>query len=168
MDNALRRLINDRIKWDKRVSLADLNVSVEGGVVTVSGSVDTSFKKNAALEIITTTEGVWKIEDKIIVPGDYFRSDEEIEEILVGEISEMVKIGGEFIEVEVDEGIVRLSGEVLRPRLKAFAASMAWELSGVKDVFNDITVLYPSQYSPTYLIETDVILFQTTPLHGAS
>lgn len=58
-DCELGRKIHDRIKWDKRVSAADLDVVVRGNLVIVSGFVDTSYKKNAALEVISDTEGVW-------------------------------------------------------------------------------------------------------------
>lgn len=147
-DSSLLRVIRDRIKWDKRVSVADLDVVVRGGVVIVSGFVDTSYKKNAALEVISETDGVWNIEDRIIVPGDYFRSDEEILKILKSQLDEIIKIGGEHIEVEVADGIVKLEGEVFRPRLKAMAVASAWELSGVRDVLNFIEIKYPPRRAP--------------------
>lgn len=149
-DNALLRIIKDRIKWDKRVSAADLDIVVQGGVVILSGYVDTSYKKNAALEVVSETEGVWSIEDRIVVPSDYFRSDEEILKILLAQIDEIVKIGGEHIEVDVVDGIVKLEGEVFRPRLKAMAVALAWELSGVRDVLNFIEIKYPPRRAPLY------------------
>lgn len=146
----LARILRDRIKWDKRVSLADLDIVVRSGVVIVSGFVDTSYKKNAALEIISETEGVWNIEDRIVVPADYYRSDEEILKILKSQIDELVKIGGEHIEVDVADGVVKLKGEVFRPRLKAMADASAWELSGVRDVLNFIEIRYPPQRASLY------------------
>ncbi len=47
-ESSLLRIIKDRIKWDKRVSMADLDVIVRGSVVIVTGFVDTSYKKYAA------------------------------------------------------------------------------------------------------------------------
>lgn len=135
--------IRSRIKWDKRVSPADLDVVVQGSAVIVSGYVDTSFKKDAALEVISNTEGVWSLEDRIIVPGDYYRADGEIAKILKEELDEIVKIGGEHLEVSVSDGVVSLEGEVYRPRLKAMAVGAAWELSGVRDVINKIEIREP-------------------------
>jgi len=143
VDNELAKVIRDRIKWDKRVSVADLDIVVRGGVVIVSGFVDTSYKKNAALETISDTEGVWAVEDRIVVPVDYYRTDEEITKILESQIAEMFKIGGEHIEIKAVDGIVKLEGEVFRPRLKAMAVASAWELSGVRDVFNFIEIKDP-------------------------
>ncbi|WP_347358712.1 BON domain-containing protein [Bdellovibrio sp.] len=148
IDSELGRKICDRIKWDKRVSAADLDVVVRGNLVIVSGFVDTSYKKNAALEVISDTEGVWAVEDRIVVPTDYYRSDEEILRILEAQMTEMIKIGGEHVEVEVVDGIVKLHGEVFRPRLKALAVAAAWELSGVQDVLNFIEIRDPPRRVP--------------------
>ncbi len=142
-DSELVRVIRERIRWDKRVSLADLDITVRQGIVIVNGYVDSMIKKNAALGIISEIEGVWKVEDRIAVPSDYYRSDEEITKILESQVSDLIKVGGEHIELEVAENIVLLHGEVYRPRMKAMAGGMAWELSGVQDVLNFIEVKDP-------------------------
>lgn len=154
VDSELSRKICDRIKWDKRVSLADLDIVVRGGLIIVSGYVDTCYKKNAALEVISETDGVWSVEDRIVVPADYYRSDEEITKILESQFSEMIKIGGEHIEVHVKDGLVKLEGEVFRSRLKALAVTFAWELSGVQDVFNFIQIKDPPHRVP-FTIDND-------------
>ncbi|MEK2647026.1 BON domain-containing protein [Bdellovibrio sp. BCCA] len=155
--NTLLKKIRDRIKWDKRVSMADLDIVVRGSVVIVSGFVDTSYKKNAALEAISDTEGVWAVEDRIIVPADYYRTDEEITNILESQMAEMIKIGGEHIEVEVIDGIVKLDGEVYRPRLKAMAVASAWELSGVRDVLNFIEIKDPPRRVPVTVTDETLV-----------
>lgn len=147
-DLALSRRIRDRLKWDKRVSPADFEIVVRGCAVTVYGYVDTAYKKSAALEVVSDTEGVWSIEDRIVVPADYFRSDEEIKTILSAQVAEMIKIGGEHIEIDVTDSVVTLLGEVYRPRLKAMAVASAWELSGVRDVLNLIEIQEPPRRVP--------------------
>lgn len=169
MDTLLKR-INERMKWDKRVSPADFDIIVRGGVVIVNGFVDTSFKKNAALEIISDTDGVWALEDCIVVPMDYYRTDDEIKQILISELAELVKIGGEHIEVNVVDGIVKLEGEVYRPRLKATAVGCAWELSGVRDVLNLIEIKDPPNRIPVsteYESET-LLTFGVSPSEGGT
>lgn len=169
MDTLLKR-INERMKWDKRVSPADFDIIVRGGVVIVNGFVDTSFKKNAALEIISDTDGVWALEDCIVVPMDYYRTDDEIKQILISELAELVKIGGEHIEVNVVDGIVKLEGEVYRPRLKATAVGCAWELSGVRDVLNLIEIKDPPNRIPVSTeYESDTLLtFGVSPSEGGT
>lgn len=151
IDSELARKIHNRLKWDKRVSPADIDIVVRGSAVIVSGFVDTAYKKNAAIEVVSDTEGVWSIEDRIVVPADYFRSDDEIEHILMKQVAEIIKIGGEHIEVEVVDSVVTLRGEVFRPRLKAMAVGSAWELSGVRDVLNLIAIKEPPHRVPLFM-----------------
>ncbi len=151
IDSELARKIRNRLKWDKRVSPADIDIVVRGSAVIVSGFVDTAYKKNAAIEVVSDTEGVWSIEDRIVVPADYFRSDEEIKNILEKQVAEIIKIGGEHIEVEVIDSVVTLRGEVFRPRLKAMAVASAWELSGVRDVLNLIAIMEPPHRVPLFM-----------------
>lgn len=94
------------------------------------------------------TPKVSGLEDRIVVPTDYYRSDEEILRILEAQMADMIKIGGEHVEVEVIDGVVRLQGEVFRPRLKALAVAAAWELSGVQDVLNFIEIRDPPRRVP--------------------
>lgn len=147
-DSELVERIREAIKWDKRISNADFEIQAHGSVIVVSGYVDSSFKKKAALDVISRTEGVWQIEDFIVVPIDFYRPDIEITEILVDQIGELIKVGGEYIDIEVSEGVVKLEGEVFRPRLKAMASARSWDLSGVRDVLNYINIKGPPRQMP--------------------
>ncbi|MNY55366.1 BON domain protein [compost metagenome] len=100
---------------------------------------------------------------------DYYRTDDEIKQILLSELAELVKIGGEHIEVEVVDGIVKLEGEVYRPRLKASAVGSAWELSGVRDVLNFIEIRDPPNRIPVSLeYESETLRASgETPLEGS-
>ncbi|XGC80597.1 BON domain-containing protein [Bdellovibrio bacteriovorus] len=164
-DSELARKIMDRIKWDKRISLADIEIEVHGGEVIVSGEVDSAYRKHAAIEAISETEGVWNIEDRIEVPSDFYRSDNEIVKILKQQILEMLMLDGEHIEIECEYGIVKLQGEVFRPRLKAMAVAFAWELSGVKDVNNFIELKSPPQRMP---LSVDFELISRFPHTGTN
>ncbi|QDK46999.1 BON domain-containing protein [Bdellovibrio sp. ZAP7] len=150
VETDLRAKICERLKWDKRVSPADFDVIVRGCSVIVTGSCDTSYKKMAALELVSDFEGVWSIEDRIVVPSDYYRSDEELKKLILEAMEEFVMIGGEHIEVFVEDGVVTLEGEVFRPRLKALAVGSAWELSGVQDVINNIVITDRPRRAPFF------------------
>jgi osmotically-inducible protein OsmY len=147
-NNEILSQIKNRIKWDKRVSLADIRLSMQNDVLTVSGFVDTSYKKHAVLEIVNSIPGLFAIEDRIVVPSDYYRTDEELANIIRDQLCEVLKLGGEHIEVDVVDGVVKLEGEVFRPRLKAMASGIAWELSGVRDCLNFIEIVDPPHRVP--------------------
>lgn len=147
-DSEVLKRIKDRIKWDTRVALSDLNITIRNGVIILNGFVDTSYKKAAAMDVVSSIEGVWSVENRIVVPMDYHRDDADIKKIMEAQLKDLIKLGGEHIEVEVHDGVVKLEGEVFRPRLKAFAAGSAWELSGVHDCLNFINIVTPPHRVP--------------------
>ena len=81
-DDYLKRLLRDKLTWDKRVSAYDVHIEVQAGEVVLNGTVDTAEKKRAALEVIKTTEGVWSVRDQIIVDSGMCRTDKELHDIL--------------------------------------------------------------------------------------
>lgn len=164
-DSELLQKLRSRIKWDKRVSLCDVDVVVKNGVVVLNGFVDTSYKRYAVLEIVGSTEGVWSVDDRIVVPDDYYRTDEELKKLIKAQIGSVLKLSGEHIEIDVVDGIVKFEGEVFRPRLKALASGIAWELSGVRDCLNFIEIVSPPhrvpQKSPHPANEIDSLISMT-------
>lgn len=133
--------IRNRMKWDIRVSRSDVEVFCEEpGEVIVRGEVDSAFRKQAVMEIVESNHGVIRIVDQVQIRPEFKRSDDELRLILCTAIQDL-KFGiGEWIDVSVTGGVVRYSGVVFRPRLKAAAAKAAWELSGVLDCQNEILV----------------------------
>lgn len=164
-DSDLLLKLRNRIKWDKRVSLSDVDVVVKNGVVTLNGFVDTSYKRHAVLEIVGSTEGVWSVDDRIVVPDDYYRTDEELKKLIKAQMNSILKLGGEHIEIDVVDGVVKFEGEVFRPRLKALASGIAWELSGVRDCLNFIEIISPPhrvpKKSPNPAFEIDTLISLT-------
>ena len=79
---------------------------------------------------------------------DYFRTDYELKNLIKKQIQTFQLLPGEWIEVEVVDGVVKLDGVVFRPRLKGFAASDSWGLSGIKDCINMIEVKASSDGVP--------------------
>lgn len=146
-DDELTQKIEDRVRWDIRVSNSDMFISTENGVVTLQGTFDKSYRHKAALKAIEETEGVDGIDDKSVVLEDYFRPDEKLKFLIESQILFLPLVAGEWIKVEVDQGVVKLKGCVNYPRFKAFAAKVTWELSGVKDCLNMIEIKSVSSLS---------------------
>lgn len=135
-DQILLERIQNRIRWDIRVSNSDVSIKIRSGVVTLNGYFDKSYRHGAAVSIITTTEGVVELKDQSQVVDDYYRTDKELEILISKQILALPFLPGEWIDVEVCDGVVMLEGLVFRPRLKAFAARASWELSGIRDCIN--------------------------------
>ncbi|MBK7963841.1 MAG: BON domain-containing protein [Bdellovibrionales bacterium] len=128
--------IQNRIRWDIRVSNSDVSIKVKNGVVTLNGYFDKPYRHAAAVSVIKTTEGVVELKDQSQVVDDYCRTDKELETLISKQILTLPLLPGEWIDVDVCDGVVKLEGLVFRPRLKAFAARASWELSGIKDCIN--------------------------------
>jgi hypothetical protein len=58
-----------RLHWDKTLHASALNVKVEGGVATLSGSVPTAAAKCKAVDLAADTVGVNKVIDELTIPA---------------------------------------------------------------------------------------------------
>jgi osmotically-inducible protein OsmY len=142
-DRLIAEHVYNHIYWDKRVSTYDVQILVSHGRVTLLGTVDCPMKKKAAHELTQTIEGVQGIEDQIHVPSQYYRSDQDLREIILEQLRRIGIPEEEFISVAVLEGVVKLDGLVSQPQTKAAAAGIVWELSGVQDCLNFIDIRKP-------------------------
>lgn len=137
----LHNEIINKFKWDKRINPVDFGIVVKNHTVNISGYVDNFLKKQAALDVLHQIPDVHRVYDNIVVLYDYYRTDIELRKIIEKQISDLMLTHGEHIEVEVVDSIVKLEGEVYRPRIKGLADSICWELSGVHDCYNFIDVV---------------------------
>lgn len=139
-DELLKNRIFERISWDSRVSNADLHLRVNSGRVIMYGYFDKPFRHTAACETIAGTEGVLQFEDRSVVIDDYYRSDTDLEDLIWRELRQLKQGPGEWLEVNVVDGVATLDGHLKLARDKAFAARVTWELSGIKDCVNRIEI----------------------------
>jgi hyperosmotically inducible periplasmic protein len=58
-----------RLHWDKALQSSDINVKVEHGVATISGSVPTAEAKTKAALLAAETVGVTKVIDELSIPA---------------------------------------------------------------------------------------------------
>lgn len=73
-------------------------------------------------------------------PADSWRSDERIEEILHERLTGADTINATAVLPVVTEGVVTLNGWVPERSMKHAAEETAWQIAGVKDVHNRLTV----------------------------
>ena len=61
--------VYSRLRWDKQLSQADLDVDVEeGGIVALGGTVADETAKQKALQLAQDTVGVNRVIDRLTVP----------------------------------------------------------------------------------------------------
>jgi osmotically-inducible protein OsmY len=145
-DEAIQKAVMEELEWDPEVEVTDVGVTVDQGVVRLTGTVDSFLKKWAAERAALRVEGVRAVVNHIeVVPrGLGIRTDEDIARAVVTALEENPSVPADKIKVRVEEGRVTLEGEVDWHYQRREAEESARRVSGVKSVINLITVKQPT------------------------
>jgi osmotically-inducible protein OsmY len=141
-DSELQQDVMDELKWEPTIKAAEIGVGVTDGVVMLSGYVDSFYKKWAAERTAARVFGVKAIAEKIQVrlPGSLKRSDEDIARAASNALEWNVLVPHDHVKVQVEDGLVTLSGEVDWWYQKDAAEDAVRKLVGVVFVGNRITI----------------------------
>jgi osmotically-inducible protein OsmY len=148
-DTELQHAVMDELAWEPSVDAAEIGVSAESGIVTLSGIVKSLPQKWAAEKAAQRVSGVKAVTDQIVVklPGDAEIGDSEIARAAVNALDWNASLPRDHVQVIVSHGGVTLEGN-LRFHYERVAAEYAVRgLRGVKGVTNLISVK-PPQPSP--------------------
>lgn len=131
-----------QLSWEPNLEENQIGVTVEGGVVTLSGVVNDYAQKTAAERAVKKVDGVKAVAEEIEVKyGDAFKkSDKEIAKAAVHALEWNIAVPEEKIMIEVKEGGVYLTGEVKWNFQRDAAKKSIEHLIGVKYVVNNITI----------------------------
>jgi osmotically-inducible protein OsmY len=141
-DEEIQRDVIAELRWDARVKPNEIGVQVKGGVVTLTGWVDSYMKKWAAEEAAHRVKGVKAVANDVEVrlPGDSQRTDTDIAAAVVQALESDASMRLEKLDVTVAKGWVTLQGEVEWQYQKDDAERMVRRITGVKGVTNLIAV----------------------------
>ena len=141
-DTELQRDVMDELKWEPSIKAAEIGVGVTDGVVTLSGYVDSFWKKWAAERATARVFGVKAVAEKIQVrlPGSLKRSDEDIARAASDALEWNVAVPHGRVKVQVQDGQVTLSGDVDWRYQKVAAEETVRYLAGVVLVNNLISI----------------------------
>ncbi len=141
-DAELQQDVMNELKWEPTIKAAEIGVGVTYGVVTLSGYVDSFYKKWAAERAAARVFGVKAVVEKIQVrlPGSVKRSDEDIARAVANVLEWNVLVPHDRVKVQVQDGLVTLSGEVDWGYQKFAAEEAVRYLMGVVWFSNQITI----------------------------
>jgi osmotically-inducible protein OsmY len=141
-DEQIQREVLAELKWDARLQPNEIGVIVKDGVVTLTGTVDSYFKKWAAEEAAHRVRGVKAVANDIEVrlPSFAERTDADIAAAVVRALEWDAFVPVDKVDITVSKGWVTLQGEVDWPYQKEDAERVVRRLSGVRGVTNLITV----------------------------
>ncbi|WP_052045873.1 BON domain-containing protein [Candidatus Paracaedibacter symbiosus] len=143
--------IQDKLANDPGIYSHNIVVSVENGLVVLSGTVNNYFEKVLAEDDAKAIRGVKGVvnELQISLENSLKRSDEEIAKAAIRALESDVTIPVDQIKVIVEHGIIKLSGEVNFYFQRENAYKALKNLYGVKDIINNIIVKPLPVITPT-------------------
>jgi osmotically-inducible protein OsmY len=130
------------LKWEPSIDAAKIGVSVRDGIVTLDGYVNSFVEKLTAVRVASRVMGVKGVaqELKIRLPQSYERNDADIAEAAVNALEWNMKVPDDRIKVEVQDGMVILTGEVDWEYQRAAAHDAVCCLIGIKGVTDEISI----------------------------
>lgn len=141
-DAKLKEDVLQELAWQAGVDKTDIGVIVKDGIVTLTGVVDSYYKKIEAENAAKSVYGVKAVAEDIEVkytPGKD-KTDSEIAKAVIDAFKWNSSIPDDTIKVKVEDNWVYLSGEVFWAYQRSAAKRAVEKLTGVKGVINNITI----------------------------
>jgi osmotically-inducible protein OsmY len=141
-DIEIQKDVIEQLKWEPFLNSAQIGVAVKNGIVTLSGQVDAYSKKILAEKTTKKVAGVKAIAEDIQVGISplYKKTDTEIAEAVVNALKWHTMIPDEKIKVSVEDGNVKLEGDVEWEYQRNQAKTAIENLTGVRFVTNLVAV----------------------------
>lgn len=158
-DYQIQKDVMEELKWQAFLKASEIGVAVKNGIVTLSGHVDSYSKKLAAENAAKKIAGVKAVAEDIEVGISpiYRRTDAEIAEAVLDALKWHTAVQEEKIKIKVEDGNVKLEGEVEWEYQRTMAKTAIENLAGVRFVINLITV--KPKISPTDIQEKIIAAF---------
>jgi len=141
-DEDIQRDVLEELRWDARVKPNEIGVAVKGGIVSLTGEVDSYLKKWAAEEAALRVKDVKAVANDIEVrlPAFAERSDADIAAAALYALEWDANVPLDRIKVAVSNGWVTLDGDVDWQHQKQDAEQAVRRLTGVRGITDRITV----------------------------
>jgi len=139
-DKNLREAVEQELDYDPTVPSNNVGVSVSGGVVTLSGFVDTYSDKIVAEKAVKHVCGVKAVANDIEVKPPSEWIDPEIATEAVQSLDRNVNVPSDRIQVTVKDGWLTLEGKVGWGYQKEAAERAVRYLSGVRGITNNVEI----------------------------
>lgn len=151
-DEEITRLVREAIAWGREAHYAEVDISVDGGIVFLTGRVESPGEKTGAEKAAYQAPGVTQVINNIMVMPSRVVDDNEIRSNVEATLKNDPRTNANHFEVQVNNAVVTLRGEVLVDAEKWAAIDNASLVMGVKDVNDEITVL-PANPDNDHMLE---------------
>ena len=158
--------LNHTLATDRRFDLKSMKVSVVphgrhvGLVGWVSRLPEKIWIENLAMGLL----GPDQIDSCLVVGPPGQRSDAEIKKAARDSLDQDRSIDATSIQVRAANGVLRLTGLIDTTLHSRFAGAICWWIPGVRDVVNDLDVIYPEPEDDELLAQTIQAVMEKDPL----
>lgn len=138
----LQKDVQDAIKWEPLLNVAGIGVTVDDGIVTLTGTVDNYTKKMEAENAAKNVAGVKAIVEniKVVLPEGATRKDSELAAEIVKALDNNRSVPHGKIKVKVENGLVYLEGEISWQFQREAARKSIDSIHGIKGLIDDMEV----------------------------
>lgn len=141
-DEEIKSNIENVLLWNAAIDSTAIEVSVEAGVATLEGTLDSFWKKLRAEELASDVVGVLSLINNLaVVPTESF-VDEDIATDIVDSLQRKSAVNADNVNVRVENGTVTLSGTVPTFTAWSEAYDSARYTAGVTEVEDQLTITY--------------------------
>lgn len=132
-DAEVKDRVENALFRDPATEAFEVQVSVDKGKVTLTGSVDSWAEKRLARTVAASVMGVTEVENEIEIDEPIVRPDDEIEREIERRFATSTLVDDGLVDVDVDSGVVSVSGIVGSAAERWYAVANAW-VEGVSRV----------------------------------
>ncbi|MDG5816559.1 BON domain-containing protein [Chitinispirillales bacterium ANBcel5] len=139
-DQKLAKIIKRTIDLYPHLDPKMVDVVARGNEVTLTGDVDTFWKKLRAEELAFNITGVKRVHNKLDVVPSHSLKDETIAREIRQAIERTEKLDSSHIDIKVDNGTVTLFGEVSNQEVYSSINEIVTHTRGVTNINNELLV----------------------------
>lgn len=141
-DMELQKDVAAELKWEPRLKEDEIGVTVQNGVVTLTGYVPDYVQRRAAAKAAERVIGVRAVAQEITVkvPGAFRRSDSDLAKQVANVLDWDIEVPTGKIKARVEDGWVTLDGTVDWQYQRTAAERAVRYLTGIRGVTN-LTVI---------------------------
>ena len=139
-DGDIAKSAANMLSWASSVPDDAIKVLVENGWITLSGSVDWHFQKQAASDAVRFLAGVKGFSDQITIKPTV--TTRAVKADIEAALNRRATRDAKKISVRVDGAEVTLTGTVHSYAEREIATNSAWGTPGVRNVVDDMTLAY--------------------------
>lgn len=141
-DATIKKDVLDELNWEPSIDATKVGVTVENGIVSLSGHVRSYAEKVAAEKASRRVAGVKALVDEIDVKlgTAYKRTDQDIAQSALNSLKWNTNVPHEKIQLKVEDGWITLEGDIDWNFQREAARNYIKNLAGVRGVTNLLKV----------------------------